>query len=254
MTLEHCATLLREGDPDRYATLLAAPQPVRPRLLTLYALNLQIAQAPWASAEPLLAQMRLQWWADRLAATAAGGRPDDHPVLAAFSAEWPQGAPLLNDVIAARARDCEREPLPDLAALYDYIDRTSGHVMWTAARALGAPPEAEPVTRNRALGAGLASWLSVLPKLNALSVGLADRAPEAVAAAAARGLAALDAASAGRGVIPKSAYPAYYVGFPARPILRRIRRDPQAAINQVTEIADFSRRGRLAWLAATGRW
>ncbi len=60
MTLEICTETVRAQDPDRFgATLVAAPGD-RPALITLYALNLEIARAPLQSAEPMLAEMRLQ--------------------------------------------------------------------------------------------------------------------------------------------------------------------------------------------------
>ncbi|WP_444430990.1 squalene/phytoene synthase family protein [Rhodobacter capsulatus] len=70
-----CAERLAAGDPDRFAAVMACPAPDRAALFALYAANLAIAQAPWASAEPLVAEMRLQWWIDALGALADQGRP-----------------------------------------------------------------------------------------------------------------------------------------------------------------------------------
>lgn len=254
MSLDHCLELLRAGDPDRFATLLASPPAVRPPLATLYAVNLEIARAPWNATEPMLAEMRLQWWADRLAGIAQGGDGGAHPVLAAFAGEWPEGAPLLLDLIEARRREAQREPVPDLGELQDFIDRTAGHLMWIAASRLGAGSEAEPVVRARAMGAGLAAWLSVLPRLQAGGVGLADPDAGFVAEAARSGLSALDLAAAGRSRIARSADPALFTGFSARPLLRAVSADPSGTILQGVDISLFSRRWRLAWLAAAGRW
>ena len=66
MTLEACTEALRQHDPDRFGAVLVAEARDRPALVTLYALNLEIARAPFQSAEPMLAEMRLQWWVDRL--------------------------------------------------------------------------------------------------------------------------------------------------------------------------------------------
>ncbi|MDZ4135714.1 MAG: squalene/phytoene synthase family protein, partial [Paracoccaceae bacterium] len=68
MSLQACADLLERGDPDRFAAILAAPPSARGALLAIHATNLEIARAPWASSEPMLAEMRLQWWQDALAA------------------------------------------------------------------------------------------------------------------------------------------------------------------------------------------
>ncbi|MFD2815021.1 squalene/phytoene synthase family protein [Paracoccus aerius] len=75
MTLEACTNLVRSQDPDRFGAALVANPQDRPALITLYALNLEIARAPFQSGEPLLAEMRLQWWVDRLAEMGTGRPP-----------------------------------------------------------------------------------------------------------------------------------------------------------------------------------
>ena len=71
MTLSACAELVRRGDPDRFLVAMAAPSEARARLLPLYAFNLDIARAPWASTDPNIALMRLQFWRDTLAEIAS---------------------------------------------------------------------------------------------------------------------------------------------------------------------------------------
>ncbi|WP_313353305.1 squalene/phytoene synthase family protein, partial [Paracoccus sp. (in: a-proteobacteria)] len=80
MSLEDCANALREHDPDRFGICLMVASEVRPKLLTLYALNLELARAPLASTEPLIAEMRLQWWFERLEDIGAG-KPQSHELL-----------------------------------------------------------------------------------------------------------------------------------------------------------------------------
>ena len=46
----------------------------------LYAFNLEVARAPWVTQEPLIAEMRLQWWADALDEIAGGGPVRRHEV------------------------------------------------------------------------------------------------------------------------------------------------------------------------------
>ncbi|KAB2881303.1 MAG: phytoene synthase, partial [Albidovulum sp.] len=80
MSIEACARLVEEGDPERFAATMAAAPEARLRLWPLYAVNLEIARAPWAAREPMLAEMRLQWWIDTLRELAAGGARAGHPV------------------------------------------------------------------------------------------------------------------------------------------------------------------------------
>ncbi|WP_262983172.1 squalene/phytoene synthase family protein [Paracoccus mutanolyticus] len=56
-------------------------------MLTLYALNLELARAPLASAEPLIAEMRLQWWIERLEEIGAGAVPS-HELLGPLAGAW----------------------------------------------------------------------------------------------------------------------------------------------------------------------
>ncbi|MFN6978791.1 MAG: squalene/phytoene synthase family protein, partial [Gemmobacter sp.] len=168
MSLDHCAALVAAGDPDRWATVLAAPVAARAVLIPLYALNLEIARAPWASAEPLVAEMRVQWWRDRVAEIGAGGAVPGHPVLAAAAALVDAGAASILDRMAdARRWDIWREPFADAAALEAHVDATAGGLMWLAARALGAPDAAEGMVRDVAAGQGMAAWLMAVPALAA---------------------------------------------------------------------------------------
>ena len=82
MTLPPLAETLSRGDPDRFAALLAMPPAARDRLLPLYAFNLEIARAPWVTAEPVIAEMRLQWWRDTVAEIGEGRPPRAHEVAA----------------------------------------------------------------------------------------------------------------------------------------------------------------------------
>ena len=58
MSVAACAALVARGDPDRFLAVMAAPVAVRARLFPLYAWNLEVARAPWVTAEPLIAELR----------------------------------------------------------------------------------------------------------------------------------------------------------------------------------------------------
>ncbi|HEY8014675.1 MAG TPA: squalene/phytoene synthase family protein, partial [Dongiaceae bacterium] len=124
--LSYCARLLRQQDPDRYLTALFAPPERREALFALYAFNLELARARESVREPIMGQMRLQWWRDSLAEMLAG-RPRAHEVgrpLAAAIAAYGLDPVLLERLIDARERDMEAEPPVDLAALLDYARGT----------------------------------------------------------------------------------------------------------------------------------
>ncbi|WP_111406260.1 squalene/phytoene synthase family protein, partial [Meridianimarinicoccus zhengii] len=196
MSLDACAELVERGDPDRFRTLLAAPLDARRRLLPLYAFNVEVSRAPWVTAEPMIAEMRLQWWRDALDEIAAGGPVRRHEVATPLSEVLDQeGAHRLDALVAAHRWSCYRDPFPDAAAFDAHIAATGGGLMVVAARILGAPDA--PAAEDAGYAAGLANWLLAVPDLESRGcLPLYDGRPAAVAALARDGLARLARARA----------------------------------------------------------
>ncbi len=258
VTLDACIDLVTSGDPDRALVTRAATPSAQARLWPLYAFNLEVARAPWASHEPLIAQMRLQWWADALDATLQGRAPKGHPVLEPLQqviteANLP-AAPLIA-LIEARHWDIAREPFADTAALADHLNATAGGLMWLAAHALGAPPDSEPTIRAAGCAAGLAAWLRATPALTALGRHpLPDRTEPAIAALATEALSTLATARQNRGRVPKSALPALLTGWQTTPLLRLAETEPARVAQGALQLSEFTRRRILATRGMTGRW
>lgn len=80
----HCAEAVRAFDRERWLAATLAPASVRPRLLALYAFDLELARTPEMVSEPMLGQIRLQWWREAVAA-AASGEPREQPVARALA-------------------------------------------------------------------------------------------------------------------------------------------------------------------------
>lgn len=247
MSVEACAEMVRAGDPDRFAATLAAPPQMRPRLWTLYALNLELARAPWAAREPMLAEMRLQWWIDRLTEIEDGITPPLHDVLTPLAAEWPEGVPLMRLVAMARMRDCARESFGSAAEVVDYVDATTGNLIWQAVLGAGAAPEQEAAVRRRARGIGLAAWLRALPELQELGVGLALFSPELVRELAKEGQEALVRAPR----LPRTLAPIMF-SVDARITLSAAFTDPERFRKSAPAVSEFHRRFALAKLALLG--
>ena len=74
MTLSYCAGQVRAHDRDRYLTATLAPADRREALFALYAFNLEIARTREVISEPMVGQIRLQWWRE-----AIGGVYEDDP-------------------------------------------------------------------------------------------------------------------------------------------------------------------------------
>ncbi|TRW98306.1 hypothetical protein FNJ84_05875 [Paracoccus sp. M683] len=253
MTLAICAEALREQDPDRFGAMLAAAPDDRPRLITLYALNLELARAPFQSAEPMLAEMRLQWWIDRLAEMGQGTAPPFHDVLTPLWDSWGLAAGSLVPLADARRRDAARDAFADQAEVLAYVDATAGGVMWAAAQALGAPDAARQVVAAQARGAGMAAWLRALPQLQGMGLGLARPGPDHVVALVRAGTDALSQARELRRIVPRRAAPALFAGSGTGAFLAALVRDAGDIAAQPT-VSPFRRRAALARLALTGRW
>src|SRR5262249_10286090 len=61
-----CEALVRNADYDRYLSALFVPAERRKHVLALYAFNYEVAKTAESVTQPLMGQMRLQWWCDAL--------------------------------------------------------------------------------------------------------------------------------------------------------------------------------------------
>lgn len=158
-----CAQMVEQGDADRFASAMAAPVVARAILFPIYAFNLEISKIAWMAAEPMLAQMRYQWWLDALQTGTPQGR---HQVLTPLApALAGQGAELAIQLVQARQTDLDCAPFANRDALVRYLDHTSGNLMLLAYQSLGGIQSQLACDLGRALGA--ARYLQALPQLKA---------------------------------------------------------------------------------------
>jgi len=140
----YCLDQVRRFDRERYLCLLFAPEPSRSRLLALYAFNLEISKIRETVSEPLLGQIRLQWWREALAEFERGV-VRAHPIAEALSAALrhrPVRPALLERLLVAREADLVEAPPATLAAMEDYATGTSGVLQQAALDTLGSKSEA----------------------------------------------------------------------------------------------------------------
>lgn len=251
MTVAACAELVQRGDPDRFLAVMAAPREARAQLLPLYAFNLEVARAPWVTQEPLIAEMRLQWWRD-VVENARSGAARAHEVagpLHELIRDFGLPVDVLDRLIAARRWDIHRDPHDGIRGLTAYLDDTGAGLMWLAARALGAPEGAEYAVRAYGWASAAALYLRAVPDLQARG---RQPLPEGVAPAdlARLGLERLAVARQARRLVPKEVAPALLAGWQAEPLLRQMLAGGSSAI----ELSPFQRRWRLLRQAFTGRW
>lgn len=237
---------LRRDDPERFALIMLAPPDTRARLVTLYALNAELARTALAARDPLIAEMRVQWWVERLEALPSGP-PPPHELLSPLWSAWGGAAGAFAALAEARRHDAAREPFPDIAAVVAYADATRGALMVHAARTLGA--DEMPALRAQGRGAALVAWLRAQPALQPLGLGLARPDAQALASLARIALRAFRDATDGRRTLPRAAAPALFPGPAPRRFLNAL-----AAGQRPPEPSDFTSRAALARFSLTGRW
>lgn len=245
---------LRQTDPERFGASLILRPDARARVWTLYALNNELARAPLQTNEPLIAEMRLQWWADQLAKIGRGDLPS-HDLLTPLAAAWGKDAASLIDLVDARRRDCYREPFDSADAVAGYVAATAGALLRHAVRATtvdaASGQDAAAPVADHALGTGLAHWLQALPQLDALTLGLSHPDPALISELAQRGLSALERAKTARRQVARRAAPVMFRGAGHVAALREtVDRGKPVAI----AASEFRRRFALGRLALTGRW
>jgi phytoene/squalene synthetase len=245
MSVDACAALVERGDPDRFAAAMAAPVAARGRLFVLYAFNLEVARAPWVTKEPMIAEMRLQWWRDVVAEAGAGKPARAHEVagpLAGLIREAGLPVAVLDRLAEARRWDVYRDPFEDRAALDAYLEDTGGGLMWLAGLALGAGAAAEGALRALGWASGLAAFLRAVPELEARGrVPLVDGRPEAVAALAHEGLARIAAVRGGLRRLG-AARAATIAAWQAEGLLRLAAAEPGRVAQGTLSLSEFGRR------------
>ena len=159
--------LLRRHDRDRYLCALFVPADRRAALIALYAFNFEIAKTRDVVSEPLLGQIRLQWWREALDEAYRGDPVRDHEVMAPLAAAIRRhdlSRVHFDAMIGARERDLSDEPPASLAALEDYCGATSGGLQQLALEILDArSEEAAEAAREVGIAYALAGLIRAIP-------------------------------------------------------------------------------------------
>jgi len=167
--LSPVAALVRRYDRDRFQTTLFAPADRREALFALYAFNYEIARVRESVTQPILGRIRLEWWRENVAAAYDGSPVRRHPVAEALS-EVIRRNRLTKEhfarLIDARAADFDEDPPTSLAALENYVEGTSSHLVYLALEVLGAGDRiAKEAAHHIGIAYGLAGLLRTAPLL-----------------------------------------------------------------------------------------
>lgn len=205
------AQVARAHEIDRYLSALLSPRAVRPDLIALAAFAGEISRIPVMVSEPMMGEIRLQWWRDALAA-GRGGVRSGNPVTDAFAAairrhDLPQA--LVERVIDSQLALLEPQPFSDEAELRSHLASQDGTLFHLAARMI-----------DRAAAAQAATWIDQA----AIAYGLARTAVEFSAVAV-----------QGRTLLPASLAAEFGLEHAAA-----IARSPEAAERVLARISDLA--------------
>lgn len=159
--------LVRAHDRERYLSALFSPKPVREDLMVLYAFHCELSRVPNLVSEPMLGEIRLQWWRDVLDGIGSGvatGNPlADALGLAIAHHNLPVAQ--LKGMIDARSADLDGGGFDDFQALKAYLYKSEGAVFALSAKMLGMDSASVTRAANAAAVAhGLKKVLGNLPR------------------------------------------------------------------------------------------
>lgn len=277
--LSYCGQQVRTHDHDRFLTTLFAPADRREALFALWAFNLEIAKTREVVREPIMGQIRLQWWRDAIAAAYGEGPLPEHAVtvpLAAAIRDHALSRESLDRLIDAREADLEEEPVADSEALAAYVAATAVPPLLLALQVLGVGDGAAgEAARHVGLAYGLTGLLRAVPfharqqrvllpadRLAANGGGareILDLKPgPAVAAVVAeladRARGHLTQARALRRSVPSVAVPPLRLAVVAELHLATLAREGHDVFSPRVQMPNPFRQMRLTWAALRGRW
>lgn len=268
---ESLTARLRAADPERWRSVMIAPEAAQEALAALHLWSFDVAQIPWSVAEPTLAAIKLQWHRDRLSELAAGEPSPRHELFERLAPHLRKNGAALElflNHLAARERDLDPTPPKDLDELRLYLEDTGGAPFRLAVRMLEPKlaPEVEAAAGEAGFAKGAARWIAALPALAARGRVAAPNAGDAarilrgestpelqmvLKALAEEALARLEAA---RRVKPGAALPAFLPAVTAEAALRTAARPGFDPFRETLGPSEFY--GRLLNLKAAlfGRW
>ena len=230
---------LKRVDPDRYRASVFAEPEIRANLMTLYAFHAELAKVPDMVSEPMIGEIRYQWWRDAIEEIYSGGTVRKHEVatpLAQLIKTTNLPRYKLDKLIDARSRDLDPTPFASLDDARSYCRETSGNLMVIAGILTGGPDKAdqlEPLGEAWGLTGLARSWRYYKGSmLSGLSFDELLGAAEELYVSSNR--------SAGSAYMPAGAYGALIPGY-----LRRMRSSAYAPDKDTPNYSRFRKQCRM---------
>lgn len=257
----------RRTEPDRYLAALLAPRAASSDLIPLAAFVGDLARISYAVSEPMMGELRLQWWRDALV-NLRNGMATGSPIADTVGAVMrSRGLPeaLFMSIIDARSQDLdEQEPLSS-TAVDTYFDDTEGAAFQLAGHVLGVNERPGVPALMSAAGQayGRVRLLRALP--STLASGRVPAPLAGMAGAFDDGVAALtvsmrdstirwlEEARRRARAAPRAALPAILPLALVEPYLRALERQGPNSVRQTADISSLMRVWQLWRASVLGR-
>ena len=186
----YCADQARRNDRDRFLCALFAPRQVREALFSLIAFNGELARTRDVVSQPLLGQIRLQWWRDAVAAIYGDAAPSaataTHPILVPLAraiADHNLERATIDAMIDARSDELEDDPFGETDDIQTYVRATAGNLAELQTRIIAGGRAPTPETTTAIEHANLAWGIVELIRMRRLAPDWIDAARPHVASA-----------------------------------------------------------------------
>lgn len=139
----YSAAQVKKFDYDRFLITLFAKADIREDLFALYAFNHEVAKIREVVSEPMLGEIRLQWWREAIDGIVEH-KPRNHEVVLPLDAAFHKhglSSDMFIKVIDARSADIYDENPKTIADFEEYLGATSGNLMKIAAYISGERDE-----------------------------------------------------------------------------------------------------------------
>jgi len=146
---------LKKADPDRYRAALMSDRQGREDLLILYAFHYELSKVPDVTSEPMLGQIRYEWWREAVDEIYTGREVRRHEIstpLAEMLTRTDVPRFWIDRLIDGRARDLDPQAFSDMTEARDYARQTSGQLMQIAVKVLGGSPDDSVLRAGEAWG------------------------------------------------------------------------------------------------------
>ncbi len=229
---------LKEVDPDRCRAAVFGAKVQREALELLYAFHYELAKVPELVSEPMIGQIRYQWWRDALAEIYERRAVRQHEIatpLAALLTSRDIPRFWCDQLIDGRERDLDSTPFGSLAEAKGYCRQTSGVLMQIAVKVLGAEPNEAVLDLGESWGlTGLARSYGYYDKGMLSLIDYRDICQEAARQ--------YETAQAGLGELQSQAFPALAYGALISKYLKKLTHKSHDPASQMVSYSPLAKR------------